>query len=292
MTSKFDTANQVQRWALKEVMENGFQSAPRHQPTRELLSVSFSLTNPRQRCVTIPERQWSLPLAVGEFCWHAAASDEVEFISYYAKRWRDFSDDGLSITGSCYGKKMFSGPEANKSQWLSVVNLLREDPDSRRAIITFQDIEDRSLLGKDVACATSLQFLVRQGALHAVVNMRSNDAVWGLPYDLFVFTMFQELMAATLDLSLGTYHHTAASLHVYERHFQLAERVIQAPCRDSQAMTRITNPSQLRRFLMEEERLRLGCGSSEGAELDPCWSDLIAVLAVYQASRLNQLSGI
>jgi thymidylate synthase len=59
--------------------------------------------------------------------------------------------------------------------------------------------------------------------------MRSNDAIWGLPYDCFVFTMLQELLASQLRCSLGEYVHFAASLHVYERHFSLVERMLKAP---------------------------------------------------------------
>lgn len=263
-------------------MKSGRASAPRREATRELLFVAFELTNPRNRCVTIPERRWSLPLAVGEFCWHAAASDKVDFISYYAKRWSDFSDDGVSIAGSCYGHKIFSAQADGESQWSAVTNLLRTDPESRRAILTFQNVGGPYLSGRDVACATSLQFLVRAGALHAVVNMRSNDAVWGLPYDLFVFTMLQELMAATLGLNLGSYHHVAASLHIYERHFRLAERVIQAQETGSRPMPPMSDVSQLSSFLACEEQLRLGLGRGLEHGLAPYWASMAQILVEHR----------
>jgi thymidylate synthase len=286
MNPIFDSANQVQRWALKSVLEKGQVSAPRHQSTRELLFVSFSLTNPRHRCVTIPERRWSLPLAIGEFCWHAAGSDQVDFISYYTERWRDFSDDGTTIAGSCYGKKMFASDAGGKNQWSRAIDLLRDDPDTRRAVISFQGSADTSLQGKDVACATSLQFLVRNHALHAVVNMRSNDGVWGLPYDLFVFTMFQELMAISLNLSLGHYNHTASSLHIYERHYELAERVAASPERSSEPMTPMTDVSHLRQFLIQEELVRQGRGRNASIKLSPYWSNLIALLEAHRSRRV------
>jgi len=141
------------------------------------------------------------------------------------------------------------------------------------------------LQGKDVACATSLQFLVRNHALHAVVNMRSNDGVWGLPYDLFVFTMFQELMARTLNLSLGHYNHTASSLHIYERHYELAERVAASPERSSEPMAPMNDVSQLRQFLIEEEHVRRGRGRNAAVKLDLYWSHLIAVLEAYRSRK-------
>jgi thymidylate synthase len=97
--------------------------------------------------------------------------------------------------------------------------------------------------------------------------MRSNDAIWGLTNDLFSFTLFQEVMLLELkkrdpmfeNLELGTYYHTAGSLHLYERHFELAEKIIgayekrewiQAP------MPPIPSLEQLWRLCEEERRLR------------------------------------
>jgi thymidylate synthase len=288
MTNQFDSANEIQRWALAATLNNGHRSSPRGQPTRELLSVSFTLTKPRDRCVSIPERRWSLPLAVGEFSWHAAGSDQVDFIAYYAKRWRDFSDDGVRITGSCYGKKMFAISDGRSSQWSQVVDLLRCDPDSRRAVLYFQDANAPSLLHtRDIACATSMQFLVRDGALHAVVNMRSNDAVWGLPYDLFVFTMFQELMAATLGMEIGFYYHVMSSLHLYERHFELAERVLEGQQHRSRPMPPMVDFSQLHGFLEAEERLRIGARGVGAIRLNPYWSALVEILKGHRSRRLS-----
>jgi thymidylate synthase len=47
--------------------------------------------------------------------------------------------------------------------------------------------------------------------------MRSNDAYVGLPYDIFLFTSLQELMASELDIEIGTYYHSVNSLHIYHR---------------------------------------------------------------------------
>ena len=53
----------------------------------------------------------------------------------------------------------------------------------------------------DLPCTRTIQFLLRSGHVDAVVYMRSNDAIWGLPYDIFLFTMLQEMLAVELALS-------------------------------------------------------------------------------------------
>jgi hypothetical protein len=60
--------------------------------------------------------------------------------------------------------------------------------------------------------------------------MRSNDAVFGYCNDVFNFCLFQQMMLNELKMrglsvSLGSYYHSAGSMHIYERHFPLMEKV-------------------------------------------------------------------
>lgn len=41
--------------------------------------------------------------------------------------------------------------------------------------------------------------------------MRSNDAYLGFPHDVFFFTMIQELVARSLGIRVGDYHHFATT---------------------------------------------------------------------------------
>ena len=61
--------------------------------------------------------------------------------------------------------------------------------------------------------------------------MRSNDIIFGLCNDVFTFSMFQQMMLNELNrrgakISLGTYNHHAGSLHLYERHYKMASKII------------------------------------------------------------------
>jgi thymidylate synthase len=131
------------------------------------------------------------------------------------------------------------GPKRlDPSQWAIAAGTLIDDPDSRRAVLLINNPEDEYVArmngSKDVPCTLSLQFFVRENKLELHAVMRSNDVVWGMPYDVFSFTLFQELMMLELrqhprfkDLELGPYHHTAGSLHLYERHFGDAKKIVE-----------------------------------------------------------------
>lgn len=281
--------DEVQRWILEILLSRGTAVRPRGMKTLELTGVSFCLAHPRRRCITNRYRKWSLPLAIGEFCWHASGSNKLSGIEYYARHWREFTDDPCIIRGSCYGHRIFNRKPGGQSQWDRVVGILREDPDSRRAILSLYD-QDIGLdsAKKDVPCACTVQFMIRAGKIQTIVHMRSNDAVWGLPYDVFLFTMLQELLALRLGVDLGKYFHIVGSLHVYERHFALARRIIDSAPDSPFEMPMMTTPEQLGRFLDGEEALRLGNNPSAvlTRELSDYWRNLLEVLEWLREAKL------
>ena len=277
---EFDSIDELQHRALALLLSSGLKSSPRGFATSEVIAPNFTLRNPRRRCVTNPARRWSLPLAIGELCWHLSASDDLAFISRYAPRWRDFSDDNSTIAGSCYGKRVFEREGGKPSQWERLIDLLTADPDSRRAILFFRQNASKSLQPKtkDVACATSFQFLIRDGVLHAVVYMRSNDAILGLPYDIFLFTMLQEMLATTLNVKLGYYHHTCGSLHLYDRNVALAERIVSTAERRDLEMPKMQSVSDISRFLEAESAIRLG-NPYDLKQISGYWRNLLSVIS-------------
>ena len=280
----FNTFDAVQAAVLQKLFASGTNTAPRGAKTLEVVACGFTLINPRSRIVVNPARRWSMALAVGEFAWHVSASDGVEPLAYYAPIWRQFSSDGAYIRGSCYGKRIFDRDGTSLSQWDALVRLLRSDPASRRAMLSVQQtpIQALDIASPDVPCVTTCQFLVRDGRLDAIVHMRSNDVIWGLPYDVFLFTMLQEMLSLELGVDLGRYHHFAGSLHLYDKHFDLARRILSSPSEGSE-MQPMTDVDELPAFIEAERNLRCGAGYTK--ELSPYWSGLLASVADFAARR-------
>ncbi|MAL25559.1 MAG: hypothetical protein CL820_06605 [Croceicoccus sp.] len=219
---KFDSSDDVVKWAFEMCRDEGEKVSPRGMLTYEVPVVGFELTSPRKRKISWSKRGWSSGLGAAEAAWHLSGSRDVDILAHYAKSWKKYSDDGLRVNGSCYGAKIFSGGE--NSQWEVAKQILKNDLDSRRSVIVTDATVSSDLYTLDKSCLTSMQFLVRDGRLHAVVNMRSNDVYLGLPYDIFLFTIFQERMAFELDISLGSYFHIASSFHLYDRDLERVNR--------------------------------------------------------------------
>lgn len=267
---------------LMEAMLYGYdyESAPRGKPIRELVGAKFTLTNPRNRIIASPARAVNYGFAVGELCWYIRGDKDLETMRYYNKRMSQFSDDGVTIN-SAYGNRLFknrwggsSGGMAPVSQFDLVVDELKRDPDSRRATMHINEPADllRAVEkgSKDVPCTMSMQLLIRDRKLHMHVVMRSNDIVWGMPYDVFSFTSLQEAFLYRLqddgvDVDdLGSYHHSATSLHIYDTHFDLAERVAAEPVTIGKPMAPFTLKA-IEQLAHEDE---------PGVRLDD-WADIV-----------------
>lgn len=278
----FDSLDSAFIWVINQCLQRGIRSSPRGIETLELFPVAFSIQDPRRRYISIPNRRWSIVYALGEFCWHIRASNSVDEIAHYAPRWRTIADGDTQISGSNYGGRIFQTSDESRSQWDDVIDLLRIDPLSRRAILYFGSTNTTSLASaKDVACAVSLQFLLRGGKLHAIATMRSNDAMLGLPYDVFLFSMLQEMAATSLGVDIGTYHHVAGSLHLYDSSIAMAQEVILGEATETRPMATMQNLSGLKTLLDGETACRAGHFPLIQLSKKEYWTDLLAVIAAW-----------
>jgi thymidylate synthase len=103
---------------------------------------------------------------------------------------------------------------------------LKADPETRQAIMNYNQPRHKYAGNKDFVCTISQEFRADQwGNLNTVVHMRSNDLIFGLTFDLPWFSYVQKLIADEVGLKIGSYSHFASSLHVYERHFDMLREI-------------------------------------------------------------------
>lgn len=106
---------------------------------------------------------------------------------------------------------------------------LKANPESRRAIMIYTRPSmwlDYNKNGRsDFMCTNAVQYLVRDGQLHAVVQMRSNDAVFGYKNDRAWQQHVLERLAGDLGVPVGNLYWNVGSLHVYARHYHLVDPV-------------------------------------------------------------------
>jgi thymidylate synthase len=114
--------------------------------------------------------------------------------------------------------------------------------------------------------------------------MRSNDIILGLPYDVFIFTMLQEMMANKLSIELGKYHHLTGSLHLYEQHLNLSSEILDTPLEDSFEMPKMGSLEEIPGFIEDEKRIRRD--AQPESKLSPYWEELRRVLSLYNSKKI------
>jgi thymidylate synthase len=108
-------------------------------------------------------------------------------------------------------------------QW--VIDELRRNPDSRRAVIDVRD-RDADLESGSPACLQNIQFMIRNGLLHCKVLFRSNDAIKAAFMNAFALILLQKRVADELGVPVGSYTHRANSYHAYKRDWEMLDGFI------------------------------------------------------------------
>lgn len=134
------------------------------------------------------------------------------------------SSEGL--INSNYGFLVWS--DANYKQYDYVLEELLKNPHSRRAVMVYTrpsiwlDYNQNGM--SDFICTNTVQYMIRNGFLHAVVQMRSNDVIFGYKNDYAWQKYILNKLADDLNVPAGDIVWNAGSLHVYERHFDLVRK--------------------------------------------------------------------
>ncbi len=280
-----ETMDEIQKMVLKELLENGRRVKPRGSWVKEITAFGFRLSNPRARLIYSPARKMNLMFAVGELLWYLRGTNLSEIISFYNKRYPNYSDDGRTLHGA-YGVRLFTDTFTGFVQWDKTLELLKKDPDTRQAVINIHMPQDLDATSKDIPCTCYLQFLIRDNKLECIVNMRSNDIIWGTCYDVFSFTMMQEIMARQLGIEVGPYSHFAGSMHIYDKHLELAEKIISETYYPVMEMLPMpTDPWRYIRILLQIEQDLRESGDTEVLIGSEYWNELAKVLYAHSAWR-------
>lgn len=259
------------------------ENAPRGMPSVECLNISFRLADPRRRSPFLPGRKVNVIFHLAETLWYLSGRRDLAMPAYYAPRMAAFSVDGESLAGTAYGPSV-------REQWSQVTELLRRDPDTKRAMITFFRPAELAVPDNpDVSCAIAAQLLLRDGRLNMTVYMRGNDAYRGMVGDVFAFTFIQEFMATQLGVALGTYAHHVGSMHVNLADLPAAKRAVVGLPQDVAvpAMPTETSWAHVRAVCEQEEALRTGSvthtlASIGALDLPPYWRQAVLVFEIYR----------
>ena len=144
---------------LNNLVENGKPEESTKGPYIELNGVLIKLTNPLAR-LSRTDTKGTLFSCLGELAWYLSGTSELEFIQHYIRCYDDYTDDNGVLHGA-YGPRLIN-LRGKHNQLLNVINKLKENPSTRKAVIQLFDAEDIVEHHNDVPCTLTLQFLIRE----------------------------------------------------------------------------------------------------------------------------------
>ena len=217
----------IRSYFKQELHEQRFTIDKTGAKTIELIGASFLADEPsifgkpNQKYID-REIDWYLRQSTNINDIYREERDPPEAWQYSANNWGEINSN--------YGYLIFS--EKFYNQYNRVMAELIQNPDGRRATMVYNRPSiwtEYNENGKsDFICTNAVTYYVRGDRLHCVVQMRSNDVVFGYKNDY----AWQKYLLNNMAYDIST-HHTqilagditwqVQNLHVYERHFDLVK---------------------------------------------------------------------
>lgn len=152
-------------------------------------------------------------------------------IKQLSKVWQTIANPDGTINAN-YGHMVYKLKDAGnskfsdhfQSQWDWAKSRLLLLKSTNQSYLHFNRPQHQWDENLDQPCCLNVQFQIRDDRLSLYVNMRSNDAVYGTPYNLLYFVklmhrMLAELQAAKYpELTIGDLFYHTTSLHYYKKH--------------------------------------------------------------------------
>jgi len=214
---------------LKHISDTGIETSPRGIKTKEVLNAHLTIDNYNFFAVP-PDR----PLEkvsrylYGELAWYFSGSCFVADIAPYSKFWEKIAND-KGIVNSNYGYLVFYKVTKNGyTPYSWAKEQLLRDPNSRQAIILYNDKDGYYSGNKDFICTQLQHFFIRDNKLHSFIYLRSSDAILGLTYDIPWWSVVQQNLAHELNVEVGKLEVTIGSAHFYENKYELVKTIIES----------------------------------------------------------------
>ena len=202
-----------------DITELGNKYTHRGQNCIEVRPYSFCLQNPLAGLYTGVDRRmnyrfWAIEALSYIAGWGTRAPYIYgELMRMINPNYKKFSHEDGSLFGMVrYGDAFNEGLQ-------NAYESLKAKPDSRQVYLSIWN-RDTPHSYEDSPCMTGIQFFKDDAAgincLSCLVNMRSNDLGWGVPYDVASMCAILINMADSLNMNIGHYYHQACSMHFYQ----------------------------------------------------------------------------
>ena len=159
-----------------------------------------------------------------ELLWFLKGDTNVGYLNEHGVRiWDEWADEDGNL-GPIYGAQWRSWPTPDGGQVDQItrlVDLIRDDPDSRRMMVCAWNVGELSRMALP-PCHVLFQFYVADGRLSCQLYQRSADTFLGVPFNIASYSLLTMMVAQVTGLGLGEFVHTFGDAHLYSNHLEQA----------------------------------------------------------------------
>jgi len=159
---------------------------------------------------------------IHELLWFLRGETNVRSLQAHGVTiWDEWADPDGNL-GPIYGAQWRSWRGADGKtydQIAEVVRLIKEEPDSRRLIVSAWNVADISRMALP-PCHVLFQFYVCDGHLSCQLYQRSADLFLGVPFNIASYSLLTLTIAQATGLKPGEFIHTFGDLHIYKNHLE------------------------------------------------------------------------
>jgi thymidylate synthase len=159
---------------------------------------------------------------IHELLWFLQGSTNIAYLKENGVRiWDEWADENGNL-GPVYGYQWRNWPKPDGThidQITQVVNSIKQNPDSRRLIVSAWNVADVDQM-KLPPCHAFFQFYVADGKLSCQLYQRSADIFLGVPFNIASYALLTMMVAQVCGLKLGDFVHTLGDAHIYTNHME------------------------------------------------------------------------
>ncbi|MBQ4277069.1 MAG: thymidylate synthase [Bacteroidaceae bacterium] len=159
-----------------------------------------------------------------ELLWFLRGDTNAKWLQERGVRiWNEWADPDGNL-GHIYGYQWRSWPDYNGGhidQITDVIRQIRENPDSRRLIVSAWNVADLGNMNLP-PCHILFQFYVADGRLSLQLYQRSADTFLGVPFNIASYSLLLMMVAQVTGLRPGDFVYTTGDTHLYRDHLDLA----------------------------------------------------------------------
>lgn len=171
-------------------------------------------------------RRYFPHIAAAETVWQFTGEQSPSLMDKHApKLWNNFKNE-VGIVENAYGYRWRN--HFNRDQLELLIEQLRNDPSSRQMFVSTWDpaIDGLGNRALNTPCPVGFHISDIDSVIHMSVFMRSSDVFVGLPYDVMVYALTLDAIAASVGRMPGTLSFMLANAHLYDVNLEHAKEAL------------------------------------------------------------------